>query len=53
MELYYIAAFGFKKLMAFKLVSDNLNYIGYEKFESDKTWERMNTILREIINEQN
>lgn len=53
MELYYIAAFGFKKLMAFKLVSDNLNYIGYEKFESDKTWERMNTILMEIINEQN
>ena len=53
MELYYIAAFGFKKLMAFKLVSDNLNYSGYEKYKPDETWERMNTILREIINEKN
>ena len=53
MELYYIKAMGFENVTSFKIISDNLNYIGYEKFESDKTWKRMNTILREIINEQN
>lgn len=51
MELFYICAFGFKDIMAFKIVSDNLNYKNYESFNPTEAWERMNYILKEVTNE--
>lgn len=49
MELYYIRAF-FKNLISFKIVSDNLNAMEYEEFNPDKAWEKMNSILNEVVN---
>lgn len=50
MELYYMRAF-FKNIMAFKIVSDNLNSKSYEEFNPIDAWERMNNILNKITNE--
>ena len=49
MELFYIKAMGFTNLYAFKIISDNLNYVGYEKFEAKESWGRMNDILNGIL----
>ena len=50
MELYYIKAMGFENVTAFKIISDNLNYCGYEKFEAEESWKKLNNILWEITN---
>lgn len=50
MELYYIKAMGFTNLCSFKIISDNLNYVGYEKFKAEEAWIRMNKLLDEAIN---
>lgn len=50
MELYYIKAMGFENVTSFKIISDNLNYCGYEKFEAEDSWKKLNNILWEITN---
>lgn len=50
MELYYIKAMGFENVTSFKIISDNLNYCGYEKFEAEESWKKLNNILWEITN---
>ena len=51
MELYYIKAMGFENVTAFKIISDNLNYCGYEKFEAEESWKKLNFILGDVIDE--
>lgn len=50
MELYYIKAMGFENVTSFKIISDNLNYVGYESFEPEEAWKKLNHILWEITN---
>ena len=50
MELYYIKAMGFENVTSFKIISDNLNYCGYESFEPEEAWKKLNHILWEITN---
>lgn len=50
MELYYIKDMGFENVTSFKIISYNLNYCGYEKFEAEESWKKLNNILWEITN---
>ena len=46
----YIKAMGFENVTSFKIISDNLNYVGYEKFDAEESWKKLNHVLWEITN---
>lgn len=52
MELAYICAF-FEDVTSIKIISDDVNYSNYKKFNGKKAWEKVNNILRRLVNDNN
>lgn len=44
MELYYLSLI-YPNIQAIKIISDDLNYTGYKKFEAKKSWDIVNEFL--------
>jgi len=44
MELYYLNLL-YPNVRAIKIISDDLNYTGYKKFEAEDSWEKVNEFL--------
>lgn len=52
MELTYICSF-FENISSIKIVSDGVCYSEYKKFRNKQSWEKVNNILRRLINDNN
>lgn len=49
MELAYIAKFVYSSLHSVKIVSDNLDYVGFKNFDKVEVWQKSIRMIEEII----
>lgn len=49
MELAYIAKFVYNSLHSIKIVSDNLDYVGFKNFDKAEVWPKAIRMIEEII----
>ena len=47
MELYYLSLI-YPNIQSIKIISDDLNYTGYKRFESKESWQKVNDFINEL-----
>lgn len=49
MELFYLGLFKLKGLYSVKIISDNLNYNAFEKFNSEEAWNKAGELIKILL----